>query len=269
MRSTFKLLFYINRQKTKKNGRCPIMGRVTIDGKMTQYTTGLEIEPDLWNPETGRAMSGGKRLENLPPEAKDEVRKLNIHLDGLEEKAKKAYNEKVEEIGYVSAELIKNVLTGKAQTKETLLALFDEHNEEYARRVDTDRTHHSYVRYLTGRKHLANFLQYKYGIEDIPLRQLDMQLIEDFKFYLSTVLRLKTVSLNDYLIFLHKIARRAVKQRTIKRDPFAGYKLESVPVNHRYLTGEQFAKLTGVELPTYRLCHARDLFLDFYRTWQG
>ena len=32
MRSTFKLLFYINRQKTKKNGRCPIMGRVTIDG---------------------------------------------------------------------------------------------------------------------------------------------------------------------------------------------------------------------------------------------
>lgn len=47
MRSTFKLLFYINRQKTKKNGRCPIMGRVTIDGKMTQYTTGLEIEPDL------------------------------------------------------------------------------------------------------------------------------------------------------------------------------------------------------------------------------
>ncbi len=109
MRSTFKLLFYINRQKTKKNGRCPIMGRVTIDGKMTQYTTGLEIEPDLWNPETGRAMSGGKRLENLPPEAKDEVRKLNIHLDGLEEKAKKAYNEKVEEIGYVSAELIKNV----------------------------------------------------------------------------------------------------------------------------------------------------------------
>ena len=41
MRSTFKLLFYINRQKTKKNGRCPIMGRVTLDGKISQYSTGL------------------------------------------------------------------------------------------------------------------------------------------------------------------------------------------------------------------------------------
>ena len=32
MRSTFKQLFYINRQKMKKNGMCPIMGRITIDG---------------------------------------------------------------------------------------------------------------------------------------------------------------------------------------------------------------------------------------------
>ena len=45
MRSTFKLLFYINRQKVKKNGKCPIMGRITLDGKVSQYSTGLEIEP--------------------------------------------------------------------------------------------------------------------------------------------------------------------------------------------------------------------------------
>ena len=32
-RSTFKTLFYINRSKQKKNGKCPIMGRITIDGQ--------------------------------------------------------------------------------------------------------------------------------------------------------------------------------------------------------------------------------------------
>ena len=32
-RSTFKTLFYINRSKEKKNGKCPIMGRITIDGE--------------------------------------------------------------------------------------------------------------------------------------------------------------------------------------------------------------------------------------------
>ena len=58
MRSTFKLLFYINRQKTKKNGRCPIMGRVTLDGKISQYSTGLEIEPDLWDAKSGKGIHG-------------------------------------------------------------------------------------------------------------------------------------------------------------------------------------------------------------------
>lgn len=31
MRSTFNILFYINKQKIKKNGKCPIMGRISYD----------------------------------------------------------------------------------------------------------------------------------------------------------------------------------------------------------------------------------------------
>lgn len=50
MRSTFKLLFYINRQKLKKNGKCPIMGRVTLDGKVCQYSTGLEVNLHIGTP---------------------------------------------------------------------------------------------------------------------------------------------------------------------------------------------------------------------------
>ena len=63
MRSTFKLLFYINRQKVKKNGRCPVMGRVTLDGKVSQYSTGLEIEPDLWDAKKGKAFADGRKTE--------------------------------------------------------------------------------------------------------------------------------------------------------------------------------------------------------------
>ena len=65
---------------------------------------------------------------------------------------------------------MKNAVTGKSQVKETLLALMDEHNEEYAKRVGIDRTRHSYVRYLTTRKHINNIMKYKYNIEDLQLR---------------------------------------------------------------------------------------------------
>lgn len=50
MRSTFKLLFYINRQKIKKNGKCPVMGRITLDGKVSQYSTGEDVQPNFGMP---------------------------------------------------------------------------------------------------------------------------------------------------------------------------------------------------------------------------
>lgn len=181
MRSTFKLLFYINRQKLKKNGKCPVMGRVTLDGKVSQYSTGLEIEPAYWDADTGRASTDGRK-ESLDSEKKKELVRLNDTLSALEDKARAAYKENVDSYGFVSAEIIKNAVTGKSQVKETLLALMDEHNEEYAKRVGIDRTRHTYIRYLTLRKHVHNFMKYKYGMEDIPLRSLTMRFMTDFTF---------------------------------------------------------------------------------------
>ena len=256
MRSTFRLLFYINRQKVKKNGKCPVMGRITLDGKVCQYSTGEEVSPECWDADRGRAVGHGQN-----PETAGALKELNRKLDGLEEKARDTYKKSVDSIGYVSAELIKNAVTGKTQPKNTLLGLFDEHNMEYEKRVGIDRTRHTYIRYLTTRRHLYEFLQYKYGVEDMVFRSIDRQFIENFHFYLSTVLRMKTVSLNDYLILLCKIVRLAVKRRIIGRYPFAGYKLEIPPKLHRHLTREQLAKVMSAELDTYRLCHTRDLFV--------
>ena len=179
MRSTFKLLFYINRQKVKKNGKCPVMGRITLNGKVSQYSTGLEVEPAYWDADTGRASTDGRK-ESLDSEKKKELVRLNDALSALEAKACATYKENVDSYGFVSAEIIKNAVTGRSQVKETLLALMDEHNEEYAKRVGIDRTRHTYVRYLTTRKHIHNFMKYKYNMEDMPLRSLTMRFMTDF-----------------------------------------------------------------------------------------
>ncbi len=240
------MLFYINKQKIKVNGETAIMGRITIDGKVAQYSTGITILPNDWNVLKGRAKSN-----------KD----INRSLDELETNAKMTYKRCVDRDGFVSAEIIKNAVTGRVQVKETLLTLFDEHIEEYAKRVGVDRVRKSYIRRLTVRKHLCNFMAHKYDIKDIALRSLTMQFIDDFKFYLSVVLQIKTISYNDYLLILRMVLRIAISKRIIKRDPFAGYRVERVPIQHRHLSMEQIVKLMSLELPTYRLCHTRDLFI--------
>ena len=48
MRSTFKVLFYVNGSK-EKNGIVPIMGRVTINGSVAQFSCKQSIHKDLWD----------------------------------------------------------------------------------------------------------------------------------------------------------------------------------------------------------------------------
>ena len=45
MRSTFSILYYINRSKVKANGTTAIMCRITIDGKKSVFATGYYCTP--------------------------------------------------------------------------------------------------------------------------------------------------------------------------------------------------------------------------------
>ena len=54
MRSTFSILFYINRNRIKADGTTAVMCRITIDGKNTVMTTGICCKPEDWNAKNGR-----------------------------------------------------------------------------------------------------------------------------------------------------------------------------------------------------------------------
>ena len=54
MRSTFKVLFYLKRNATKKNGLASVMCRITVNGKIAQFSYKLDVEEKSWNVELGR-----------------------------------------------------------------------------------------------------------------------------------------------------------------------------------------------------------------------
>ena len=70
-RSTFKVLFYLKRQ-AEQNGKAPIMGRITINGTISQFSCKLSISPKLWdtkaNKAAGKSMVAqriNEKLENI------------------------------------------------------------------------------------------------------------------------------------------------------------------------------------------------------------
>ncbi len=107
MRSTFKTLFYINKQKTKADGKTAILCRITIDGKTTAITTGEECRSSEWNSKQGLTTD----------------KKTNQRMGEFKELVEKTYQEILIKDGVVSVELLKNRLQGIATTPTTLLAM--------------------------------------------------------------------------------------------------------------------------------------------------
>ena len=55
MRSTFKVLFYLKRNKEKTQSVVPLMGRITVNGTISQFSAKLSVPERLWEVRGGRA----------------------------------------------------------------------------------------------------------------------------------------------------------------------------------------------------------------------
>jgi hypothetical protein len=145
--STFAVLFYINRQKVKKNGLCPLMGRISINAEIAQFSAGIDLDPTLWDAKTYR-MTGKSR----------HAAEVNHFIGQLTEKISRYYKEILDEQGYITAELVKNATTGIGRRKENLLELFREHNEECDKQAGINRSERYIVVYKAVYKHFSLFI---------------------------------------------------------------------------------------------------------------
>ena len=64
MKATFKMLFFVQKTKIKANGRVPVLGRITVNGKMSTFSTQVDVDPDGWDAKSGRTKSD-KRINAI------------------------------------------------------------------------------------------------------------------------------------------------------------------------------------------------------------
>lgn len=64
----FKVLLYLKKSGLDKFGKAPIMGRITVNNTMAQFSCKLSCTPELWNPRESRL--NGKSKEAVDINAK-------------------------------------------------------------------------------------------------------------------------------------------------------------------------------------------------------
>ena len=255
-RSTFAILFYINRTKIRKDGTCQLLCKVSIDAEWEQIGTKASVNPSIWNP--GKGWADG-RSENAVV--------VNRAIDELTKEIAEHYNNIKNSLGFITAELVKNAVMGIGQKPLTLLALFREHNEEFEKRIGLDRIRETYDSYLRSYKHLAAFIKEKKGVKDVTLRSLDKVFYDDFELFLCKDCGMKPKTVHEHLYRLKKMTRRAVSQGTLRRDPYCRLHPELPRRKSRHMKLEDLKKLMETPVEKPQLQFVRDMFI--FSTFTG
>ena len=243
MRSTFKILFYINRQKTKTDGKTAIFCHVTIDGKSTVIATGEECLPDAWNSRQG--ITGEK--------------KINQRLATFRELVEKTYAEMLTKDGVVSAELLKNHLQGVAAAPTTLLTMSRAELQSVKACVGKSRSAGTYRNHTYSDKMLHEWIADKER-KDMPIDTVTKEMFEEFRFYLKKK-RFTAKTVNRDLCWLSRLMYRAVSKRIIRYNPFEGATYEKVERKIRFLQKSDVAKLMALKVNDKEAEQARQMFL--------
>lgn len=119
-KSTFAVIFIIQKGKIREDGTVPIVARITVNGEMVHFATRMYIHPDRWQPKDYR--TAGK--------TKDE-KQINEMLEELRVLIRRKYDEMLRREEVITAGKLKNAITGLDQNATTLLQVCDRFIEDY------------------------------------------------------------------------------------------------------------------------------------------
>lgn len=250
MRSTFKVLFYLKRTKSTPRAVYPVMGRITVNGTISQFSAKLTVPERLWEVRGGRAK--GRSLE---------ADRINRHLDDIRSQIDRHYRDIRDRESYVTAEKVKNAWLGFGKRYRTLLSTFRSFTEDLHGRIGVDRSKNTWYRYLATMKHLQAFLTAKYRVSDIALAELEQSFIEQFHVYLKTERALKLTSICRYLDCLINVVKVSFNDGIMPRNPFASYRYNEPTPERAFLNEAEILTLQHAALRTKKQRIIRDLFL--------
>jgi integrase len=251
LEKSFGLFFFLKKPKNENaDGTRYVYLRITVDGVSKEVSTKRLWHPSRWCTRSGSA-SGNK----------EDSKSLNSFLESHISLAYKAKQKLLDGDHDVTSASIKAILTGEWIDHKMVLEVFKLHNDQMEQLIGKDFAKGTHDRYMTSLAHTRSFILWKYGKDDISIKDLDYEFIEDYSFWLKTERKCNQNTTTKYLSNFKKIVLSCVKKKWLKSDPFAEFRYKRTKVRRRPLT---FAELKQIERKTFeieRISQVRDIFL--------
>lgn len=244
------ILFFLKKAQVDKKGLTPIYLRITVNGQRVEISTNRKIEVSKWDAAIQRAKG---RSET--------ARILNEDLDSQQNRIRKDYLSLVEKEEYISAEKLKDMLTGKYLKYYYLVDIFKKNNKLVELEIGSKYTKDTFVRYQISIARLKNFLWKEYNITDIKLEDLNHAFIHRYEAFLRTEYTCDHNTVMKYLKHLKKVIHFAMKMGYLERDPFFQYLTAYNEAIRGYLTAEELKRIEQKKFRIPRLERVKDVFV--------
>lgn len=237
-RSTFTILFYIDKNRVKADGTTAIKCRISVDGKKRVTSTGLFTRPEEWNP-------------------KSESRELKA----FREKIESEYNATLKKSGVVSVDIIKNSLGGVNSSPEYVLVAGENERERLRLRSAEINSTSTYRDSKQTQAVLREFIELR-GVKDMQFKEIYHEFGESFKLYLQKDKGYKPNHVNRCMTWLNRLIYTAINQEIIKVNPLEDVKYVKVIKPERtHITMEELQRIMELTMPTERGEFSRRMFI--------
>lgn len=245
MRSTFRILFYINRNKVKADGTTAILCRISIDGKQTVISTGIYCSPDDWNARKGEIKN--ERSDN--------------RLKAYRLRIEQTYENILKEQGVVSAELLKNTIAGVNSVPAMLLQAGEAERERLRLRSLEIKSTSTFRGSKTTQANLRDFILSR-GKKDIAFTEITGEFGESFKLFLKRDLGYKSGHINHCLCWLNRLVYIAVDQEILRANPLEDVAYEKKePPKLKYITRSELKRIMETPMHSRMLELVRRMFI--------
>ncbi len=250
-RNSFGVLFFLKKNQLLKSGDAPVSMRITVNGQREEIRTKKSINPSLWNQAKERSRGRDRKSQDL----NDYIESAQIRLSQL-------FNEMEQNGKTITAKILRNKFLGMdKEDRKTLVAFFNEHNEQCRKLIGIDYVDITIRRYECCARYLQELIREKYGEDDLLLREVNGEFVRSFEFYMKTEKKCQQNTVIRYMKCFKKVTNLAIANEYITRNPFAGIKFHEVVVNKEFLTMEEINRMAEKEFAIQRLELVRDVFL--------
>ena len=245
MKSTFSILFYIDRSKPSGEGLCLVRCRISCNGRTASFSTRQQTSPDDWLAKKGRVGPTSAVAQGV-----------NHALSDIEQRLNALYERTLREERYITAEYLKEQYLLQDKPRQTFADIYSALCEEKAAHKSkaTARgfrdSYKSFVRFLDTR-----------GLRHCLPHEVDKALIEAYRLYMLRDLGYKMSSVAVYLRRLHQVFRRAMLEAGLREDPFDLIDIETPAYERNALSAEDLQRLLAYRPHRSVDNHVRLIFL--------